>query len=185
MTQSLSSPILFTYEDYCNLPADNRYEIIEGEIYMVPAPVPFHQRVSRRIHSKLERFVEENELGETFYSPIDVVYSDTNIVQPDIVYIAKENASIIGEKYIDGAPDLVIEILSPSTEQKDRTMKLKLYSKFGVKEYWIVSPQGRTIEKYTQLEETLQLSETFTIQQTMHSGLFPGLGIELEDIFKT
>jgi Uma2 family endonuclease len=184
MTQSLTSPIEFTYEDYCNLPEDKRYEIIEGKIHMVPAPVPFHQRVSRRISLTIESFVSKNNLGEIFYSPIDVVLSETNVIQPDIVFISKDKLSIIGEKYIEGAPDLVIEILSPSTEQKDRTMKLKLYNTFGVKEYWIASPQGRTIEKYTLQELTLQLTDIYTIQQILTSELLPGLKLNIKDIFE-
>ena len=141
----LNTNLKFTYEDYVLMPEGKRYEIVEGELYMVPAPTTTHQRISRKLEEMLSRFVEERKLGEVFDAPIDVVFSETDIVQPDIIFISNENKNIIKEENIKGAPDLIIEILSPSSAQRDKTIKKKLYAKNGVKEYWLVYAQKMII----------------------------------------
>ncbi len=185
MVQSAASTVRFTYEDYCNLPDDgNQYEIIEGEIYMAPAPIPNHQRISRRILSSLDRFIEKHDMGEMFFSPIDIVFSNINVVQPDLIYISREKTHIIGSKFIEASPDLVIEILSPGTENKDRNHKQKLYGKFNVPEYWIVSPQGRTIEQYSLQEGKMTLRNVFTIQDVLTTKLLPGFELPVARVFE-
>ncbi len=136
----------YTYEDYLKTPEDERYELIEGELLMTPAPIPKHQRISRKIEFILEKYVTENDLGEVFYAPCDVHLDDENVIQPDILFISKDRLNIIGEKNIQGAPDLVIEIISENTAYRDLVQKKRLYSRFGVKEYWIAIPREELIE---------------------------------------
>ena len=130
------SQIKFTYEDYRHTPDDKRYELLDGELIMAPAPRTAHQRTSRKIGNSLDTFVTENNLGEVFIAPYDVVLSNTDVVQPDLLFVSKERSYIVNEDNIRGAPDLVIEILSPSTAQRDRTLKRTLYALHGVPEYW-------------------------------------------------
>jgi len=113
----------FTYEDYLLLPEDRRYEIIDGDLLMTPAPGIPHQRLVGRLYRHLDDHVRSRKLGEVLMAPFDVVLSPTDVVQPDLLFVAAGRASIIGEKFISAAPDLVVEILSPSTEDRDRTVK--------------------------------------------------------------
>src|SRR3990172_920502 len=113
----------YTYEDYLKTPKDKRYELIDGELLMRPSPTPSHQRVSRKLEFILESFITKNNLGEIFYAPCDVYLDNENVVQPDILFISKERLNIIGDKNIQGAPDLVIEILSESNAYRDLIQK--------------------------------------------------------------
>ena len=117
---------IYTYQDYLELPDDrNRYEILEGELIMGPAPITIHQRISRKIGKQVDYFVESNNLGEIFYAPYDVIFDETNIVQPDLLFISNENKNILTEKNIQGAPHLIIEILSPTTAYYYLVEKIK------------------------------------------------------------
>ena len=142
MAASIIEKKRYTYDDYLKTPDDKRYELIEGELYMTPSPITNHQRISRKIEFLLEKFVTENELGEIFDAPYDVYFDDENVVQPDILFISKDRLNIIGDKNLQGAPDLVIEILSESNAYRDLIQKKKLYAMHGVKEYWIKEPAG-------------------------------------------
>ena len=173
----------FTYEDYLKTPDDERYELIGGELLMTPSPVPKHQRVSRKIEFLLEKFVTENDLGEVFYAPCDVHLDNENVVQPDILFISKDRLNIIGEKNIERAPDLAIEILSESTAYRDLVQKKKLYSRFGVKEFWIVDPGEETIEVYSLKGNTFLLINTYSKNEILESPYLKGLKIELKGIF--
>ncbi|HBI24855.1 MAG TPA: restriction endonuclease, partial [Nitrospiraceae bacterium] len=128
MATSIIEKKKYTYEDYLKTPDDVRYELIEGELLMTPSPVPRHQRISRKIEFILEEFVTNNDLGEIFYAPCDVHLDNENVVQPDILFISKERLNIIGEKNIQAAPDLAIEILSESSAYRDLVQKKKLYT---------------------------------------------------------
>jgi len=140
----LPSSQQLTYEDYCHLPNDGkRYEIIDGELYVSPAPRILHQLVSGRLFFQLHGHVSAHDLGLVLSAPTDIVFSRINIVQPDLLFIAKARLHIVTETNIKGAPDLLIEILSPNTADVDRDIKRKLYARFGVKEYWKVHPEER------------------------------------------
>jgi Uma2 family endonuclease len=173
----------YTYEDYLKTPDDKRYELIEGELFMTPSPIPQHQRISRKIEFMLEKFVNENALGEVFYAPCDVYLDNENVVQPDILFISKERLNIIGEKNIQGAPDLAIEIISESTAYRDLVQKKKLYAKFGVKEYWLIIPEEGSVEIYTLKDKTYQLLKTYGKDDILESSLLKGLKIALKEIF--
>ena len=135
-----------TYDDYCKLPSDHRYELIEGGLRLVPSPSVIHQGISHRIVRAFDKWIDDHNQGRVYYSPLDVVLDERNVVQPDILYVAQERLGIITEQFVAGAPDLVVEILSPSTGGWDRTKKRELYGRFGVRELWLVDPEARSIE---------------------------------------
>ena len=179
-----ASPIKFTYQDYLLLSEDKRYEIIEGELLMVPAPIPYHQDVSKNLFLLLDNYVEDRNLGKVYYAPIDVVLSNENIVQPDILFISKQRLSIITEKNIQGAPDLVVEILSPGTAEKDKILKRKLYAKFGVKEFWLVDGKKKEIEVLSLQEEDLKRWKVYTGEETLCSSLWQDIRIPINEVFR-
>lgn len=140
---------ILTYKDYEALPADGgRYELHEGELSVTPAPSPRHQQVTRNLAIALHEHVKGRGLGEVLFSPIDGILSDISVVQPDIVYVETGRLAIISSRGIEGPPTLVIEILSPSTVQIDRSVKFQLYARHGVPHYWIVDLEARTIAAY-------------------------------------
>lgn len=136
-----SASLRFTYDDYLLLPEDRRYEVIDGDLLTTPTPGTPHQRIVGNLYLRLCLYVEDHQLGEVLIAPCDVVLSPTDVVQPDLLFVAASRAAIVGEKFISAAPDLVVEVLSPSTEDRDRTVKTKLYARFGVRELWIADPE--------------------------------------------
>jgi Uma2 family endonuclease len=137
-----------SYEEFQELPRDGskRFELIEGEVFMTPSPNTKHQRVVGRLFRTLSDFVEKNDLGEVFIAPYDIVFSTWTALEPDLLFIRKERASIVTEANVQGTPDLVIEVLSPSNKAYDRQTKLLAYEKGGVPELWYFDPEGRTAE---------------------------------------
>jgi len=147
MARPANVKVVWTYSDYRSLPDDrNRYEVIDGDLYVTPSPTTAHQKASKRIQMLLMTQIEERGLGVVFAAPLDVILSDTRVVQPDLVAVRREREGIVTERGIEGPPDLVVEILSPSTEKTDREAKAKLYASVGVPEYWIVDVAAHTIE---------------------------------------
>lgn len=182
--------IPYTYEDYKSLPEsmDRRYELLGGELYMVPAPTTRHQRVSQRLETILFTHVEARKLGEILHAPVDVVFGQgraREIAQPDIVFIARERASIVTEAEIAGPPDLVIEILSPGTEERDRSHKKTLYARYGVREYWIVDPKANTVEAHSLTADGYRSPRIYASTDELGTGLLPELQISLADIFRS
>lgn len=170
--------LVLTYQDYLQMPDDRtRKEIIGGDLYVTPAPTPLHQRIVTALVSILRAHVRAHGLGEVLVSPIDVVLSQTDVVQPDIVFIARANEQIIGEAAIQGAPDLVVEVLSPSTVKMDRGRKMEVYARSGIPEYWIVDPDALTVEIYRLEQGTYRLELRAPAGDVIHSALFPGLAI--------
>jgi Uma2 family endonuclease len=144
-----------TWQDVQQLPDDgNRYEAIEGELYVTPAPKVHHQRVSRRLERALYALVQDSGLGEILHAPIGVEFPATaEGVQPDIIFVSSERRGIVADDWIRGAPDLVVEILSPTTAARDRGVKRKLYERQGVAEYWIVDPDAAAVEVWRFADE--------------------------------
>ena len=171
--------IKFTYRDYLLLPEQDRRELIEGEFYMPPSPSFRHQNIVAHLGSKLRHYVEANKLGVVLFAPMDVVLSETNVVQPDILFISNERREIITPANISGAPDLVVEILSPSTAERDRELKLRLYSRYGVREYWIVDPDEESVHVLELGTDTIGTYASGAVS----SPLLPGLRTDVEDIF--
>ena len=134
-----------TYLDYAKTPEDERWELISGDLIMAAAPNTEHQMIQSDLGWHVKGFVMERDLGWVFYSAIDVVLSDYDTVQPDLVFVSKERADIITRAHIRGAPDLVVEIFSPSTARRDWRDKFDLYELHGVPEYWMADPEARVI----------------------------------------
>ncbi len=167
--------IKFTYEDYQHTPEDQRFELLDGELTMVPAPNLRHQRIGTRLGALLHAFVQERDLGEVFHAPCDVVLSNTDVVQPDLLFVSEERAHLLlGGDNVLGAPDLVVEILSPSTAGRDRTLKRALYAKHGVKEYWLVDPDARTVTVLRLGAGDFQVAAIYGEGQTMASPTLSG-----------
>ena len=178
--------VKLTYEDYCAAPADNRYELLGGELIMVPAPNIKHQTVQVKLTTRLGLFIEGRALGTLLTAPCDVLLSDSNVVQPDLLFVSREREHLLsdGEK-VRGAPDLVIEILSPSTADKDRGSKRELYGRHGVAEYWLVDPIAETVSIHRQRGGVLAATDTFSRGQTLRSALLAGLELRLDDVFSS
>lgn len=135
------------YGDYLTLPEDGRrYELLEGDLAVTPAPSPLHQRVSKRLQRQLEAYFETRGLGEVFNAPVDVILTPHDVVQPDLVVVGQ--AAQVSNRGIEGAPLLVVEVLSPTTRERDRTIKASRYSALGVMHYWILDPEAQRLECY-------------------------------------
>ncbi len=173
----------YTYEDYEKLPEGAPYQLIGGELVMTPSPVPYHQDILRKIGFKLSAFVEEKNLGKIYLAPLDVYFSETDIYQPDIIFISKDRLNIIGEKKIEGSPDLVIEILSPATAYYDLRIKKDTYEQSGVKEYWIVDPIQKTIEVFGNKKSRFESVSAAKGEGVVKSDLLNGLSIAVKEIF--
>lgn len=178
--------VRLTYDDYLLLPEDGlRHEIVDGEHYVTAAPYLRHQVVSRRLTSILTTWVEAQGLGEVFAAPTDIVLSLHDVVQPDLVFVAKERLHILTERNIQGAPDLIVEILSDSTRRMDEGVKLAAYERFGVREYWIADPSRQTV-KVHRLEEG-RFGNPWELKAAavdiLRTLLLPGLELRLSDLF--
>ncbi|MCI0694969.1 Uma2 family endonuclease [candidate division KSB1 bacterium] len=176
---------VFTYEDYLNLPDNGkRYEIINGELYMVPAPTLGHQDTIGEFHLTIGIFLKANPIGKIYLAPTDIIFSDIDVLQPDLIFVSKEKFDILTRENIQGAPDLVIEVLSPGTEKRDRTIKLKAYSKFGVLEYWMANDEKATVEVWRRKGKKLVFHALLDKTQTLTTPLLPELEIPLAKIFQ-
>lgn len=172
----------WTYEEYYQLEDDQRYEIIDGNLLRAPAPDSWHQDWSRKLFRLVDQFVIKKKLGEVFYAPIDVVLDPQNTVQPDLVFVAAANTSIIQRRAIFGVPDLLIEIVSPSSVRRDRYDKKDLYARFGVKEYWIGDPANQSLEILTLKDGRYELHCAAEIQGKLTSLVLAGLEFDLSQI---
>lgn len=171
----------FTYKDYLTWPEDERWEIVAGEAYaMTPAPSTKHQGISLYISSLFAQFFKGKGC-RPFYAPTDVVFDEQNIVQPDLLIVCDKNK--VTEKNIQGAPDLVVEILSPSTALKDKREKRALYERFGVREYLIVYPEEELVERLLLDDGRYGAPEVFGWYEVLPLAIFPELHLNLWEIF--
>lgn len=173
----------YTYEDYAQLPEGAPYELIRGELVMSPSPSAEHQRILRRLSWSIQQYLDESEKGEMFFAPMDVYFSEHDIPQPDLIFIANDRLDIIGEQKIESAPDLIVEILSPSTAYRDLTTKKRLYEQHGVKEYWTVDPEQRTVEIFENAKNGFIQHARVVEEGTATSKLLDGFSIDLDDLF--
>ncbi len=160
------------------------YELINGEIVRRASPSTDHQRASRNLFRQIDSFVLNNSKGECFCAPYDVQFDDYNFLQPDIIFVATENAGIIKPGCIKGAPDLLVEILSPGTHKDDRGDKMKVYRRSGVREYWIVDPRNKSIEVYTLKDSDYELTFFAMESGEIASQVLEGLTIAVEKVFE-
>lgn len=171
----------WTYEEYSRLEDEQRFEIINGELLMSPAPDLWHQNWVGELYSILRDHIHATRLGKVFLSPVDVVLDPENIVQPDIVFIATPNEGIIQRRAIFGTPELLVEIISPSTVRRDRYVKRELYARFGVKEYWIGDPANKCLEILTLKEGCYALHCGAEEKGKLRSLVLPELEFDLPD----
>ena len=173
-----------TVEDYWNLPDDGRrYEILDGLLEVTPSPVYEHQRTSGNLLAALSNYLRKHPVGQVIAAPMDVILAPDLVCQPDLLFIRKERLPDIVRDRIWGAPDLVVEILSPATAQRDRITKFQLYARYGVREYWIVDIGEQQIMRHELAEQAFGPAEIFRSGQKLISRLFPGLKLALIEIF--
>jgi Uma2 family endonuclease len=194
MTQQQSkhqAKVKLTVADYMNMPDDVRYQLIDGELILAPSPTNRHQAVTLELAVALRQFVRRNSLGIVRIAPLDVILAEHEVFQPDILFVSNDRRAlfvsndrreIMTPANIQGAPDLVVEILSPSTRRNDRGHKLGVYSRCGVREYWIVDPDAGLVEVLSAGDSGLALAATFSFEDVLVSPLLPGLAVELDQV---
>lgn len=184
LTEQLPVQGQWTYDDYALLPDDGkRYEVIRGEQYRSAAPRPLHQRIITRLAFFLEGYLEESNLGTAFVAPIDVLLPEKlgDPVQPYILIVRSDRLHIVGETYIEGAPELAIEVLSPSNPAHDRSLKYELYAEAGVTEYWIIDPDERTVEVHVLRGGAFELLGQFGEDETVMSELLDAFSVPVNE----
>ena len=174
----------WTYEDYARLQENGlRYEVIKGELVMTPAPRPKHQEVSLNLTYALHQYVKGNRLGKVYEAPIDVNLPGlASPVQPDLLFIAAERLDIIKEKFIEGAPDLIMEVLSAGSERQDRRTKFELYARAGVREYWLVDPDGRSIDIFVLRGQAYAPLGNFDADTQTRSEVLPDFSLTVGEV---
>ena len=185
METALQTQPPMTYDDYLNLPDDERYELIGGELYMTPAPKIFHQEILKNIANLLTNHVNEKEAGKVLFAPVDVKLTETEVVQPDILFIHKNRSHIIKEAFIADAPDLTVEIVSEGTRDRDTVQKKTLYYRHGVKEYWLVDPDTKSVTLLTPGSKSYDIQATYETDQALASPLLPDFQPQITQFFQT
>ncbi len=180
----LTEEKLKTYDDYARMPEGGSYQLIAGEIIMSPAPELYHQIISRKIFLQLSAHVYGNNLGELFYAPTDVYFSEHDTFQPDILFVSTERKHILKELRVEGAPDLVMEILSTGTGYYDLAKKKDVYEQSGVKEYWIVDPKLKSIEVLTNQSGSFVTLAKAKISGIVASNVLQGFQIDIASVFE-
>lgn len=175
--------IKYTYREYLYTPDDKRYELIDGELLLSPSPKTAHQRLERKLGTIMSFFVDDAGLGEIFFAPFDVYFNETNVVQPDIIFVSSERALIVNDDNIRGAPDMVVEILSPSTANRDRVLKRALYAENGVKEFWIADTDAKTISVFLLGDSGFDLVAIYGEGQALTSPTLSGFSVNMDDVF--
>ena len=174
----------YTHADLLQFPDDGkRREIIDGDLYVTPSPINYHQKILLNLTMAFGKFLEDHPLGELRFAPLDVILSQHDVLEPDLLLVSNEHRDIL-QDWVRGAPDLVVEILSPSTESRDRGIKLKAYARFGIREYWIVDPNAQVVEVYRLAAEGLQQAAKCVTGETIETPLLPGFALAVASIFK-
>ncbi len=183
MSTAVAIPLL-TVENYKILPETGpRYQLIEGDLYMAPAPNRYHQVISRNLEYMLLKYLEENSIGDLYHAPFDVYLDEYNVFQPDICVVGHERLHILTDAGAEGAPDFVVEILSPKTARLDRDNKRRVYATCGVRELWIIGPEPQQIEVYLLARDSAAPAAVHGATARFSSELFPGLVFDAATIF--
>lgn len=177
-----------TYDDLVELPEDRlRHELIDGEHYVTPSPNLKHQKVLGNLHLLIGSWLEQHPIGQIYCAPFDVVFSRFDVVEPDLLYMSNERAdAVLTEANVQGAPELVIEIGSPSTRQRDETIKRRLYERSDVSEYWFVDPEIDVVRVYRRGTDGFKRAIELTAEdnEVLTTSLLPGLSLPLTRIFR-
>jgi len=174
-----------TYREFCEVPEDGkRHELIEGEHIVTPAPNPWHQTVSRRLQFTLMQQLELPGIAYVFNAPVDVILSDEDVFEPDLVVFRTSSRRMITKRGIEGRPDLVVEIFSPSTKSQDRYLKGTAYAHWKIPEYWLVDPDHGWVEVYRLEGNRYHLGERYDRVSTLASPEFPEIAVPLAPVFE-
>lgn len=174
----------YTHADLLVMPNDGKQrQIVDGELFVTPSPKFTHQHISSRIYLALGHYLETHPIGYVLYAPLDVILSESDVLEPDLLLVLNEHRSIL-QDWVRGAPDLVVEVLSLSTVRIDRGPKLRAYARFGVPECWLVDPEEKCVELYRLAGQTYALHEAFTGSQSLTSAILPGFSLAVAEIFK-
>ena len=171
-----------TYEDLLRFPDDGlRHELIDGVHFVTASPVTRHQRILRRLTVSIENWLTGHPVGEIFFGPIDVVLSSADVVAPDLIYVSWERSQSLKDDGMFAAPDLVVEILSPSTRRRDEELKRRLYERTGVSEYWVIDPDRDVIAIYRRDAGSFVHAEALLslADDELTTPLFPGFALRL------
>lgn len=173
-----------TFEQFRELPNDGkRYELVHGEVHVTPSPATRHQFALQNLFATLGPYVHQNHSGDLFLAPLDVRLGVDTVLQPDLIFISSARAAIIQEDWIEGAPDLAVEVLSPSTAAHDRATKLSVYAESHIPHVWLVDPKVKTVEVLTLQGSKYLIEATCAGHGVLTSSLFPGWQLPLEDLF--
>ena len=180
--------VKLTYDDYVHFPDDGlRHELIDGEHYVTPTPIRKHQAIATNLVGMIWSHLREHPVGRVFTAPFDVILSDFDVVEPDLLFLNNERlAEITTSPWVKGAPSLVVEIGSPSTRKRDATIKRRLYERVGVDEYWIVDPELDTIDVHRLTDGHYARTAQLTLEagDVLQTSLLPGLTLPLSTIFE-
>ena len=183
-----SPGLKLTYDDFVLFPDDGkRHELIDGEHYVTPSPNTRHQQIAGDLFALIWTYLEAHPIGRVFVAPFDVVFSQFDVVEPDILYLSHDRATdVLTRANVQGAPDLVIEIGSPSTRRRDETIKRHLYERSGVSEYWVVDPELDIVRMYRREVEGFgrALERSLEAGDVLATALLPGLELPLSRIFR-
>jgi Uma2 family endonuclease len=175
-----------TYDDFVHFPDDGqRHELIDGEHVVSPSPNTRHQRVVLHLVTLLHTLVRQHDLGMVFVAPYDVVLSIHDVVEPDLLFVARERLALLTEANLQGAPDLAVEVLSPSNRRQDELRKRDLYERRGVAEYWVVDPEAETVKVFRREGETYGRPLLLSARDgdALDTPLLPGLAVSLAEVF--
>ena len=176
--------IVLTYDDYRKLPNDrNRYEILDGELSVTPAPGTKHQIALGNLYRLISIQVFANRIGRLLLAPTDLLLAATTVVQPDLIFIGNDRSQVVTERGVEGAPTLVIEILSPTTHRTDRETKAQLYAKYSVPHYWLIDPDQQVLEAYELSGDQYNLVTKAQDADLFTPPVFPGLSIQISDLW--
>ena len=160
-----------------------RYEIVDGMLFAEPSPRRAHQKAVGNLSAILHAWVRAHDLGEVYVAPFDVILDPRTTVAPDLVFVVKDRLAIVAERGVEAAPDLLVEVLSPGTARRDRVRKLNAYARHGVRHYWLVDPEVKTLEAFELVEDAYRLAAAVGDDDELRPGVFPGLAISLPILF--
>jgi len=172
-----------TYEHLQQLPDDGkRYEIVDGELLVSPSPNRRHQRLVGSFYRWLYR-AEEAGYGEVYVAPFDVFFDEHNVTEPDVLFVSNERLGIITENFVNGSPDIIVEVLSPGTRHRDEGVKLSLYARMGTRFYWMADPAERVIYRYELTADGFREQSPLKASDTLECPLFAGISINVGELF--
>ena len=182
----VSQPKMLTYADYVKQtpPDSGNYELLNGQIIYMASPIPNHQRCAINLQTELHIFAKKHKVGVVFPAPMDVIFTQHDTIQPDILFLSNERLHFIGDKKIDGAPDLVVEILSPSNNAKEMSYKKSVYEFSGVREYWVINLTKKTLTQYENVEGEFVMRRVFKETDTLTSLVLTGFETPMNALFE-